>query len=106
MRAGRLRQKLLIKTTTESRTGTGAITDSWATFATVWGSVEPISSKEIFAADHLRGEITVKIIIRYLAGVTSKMQIVHGSTTYQIESPPINWSVRNRELALMCSVVE
>ena len=95
MRAGRMRQRITIQQTTESRTSSGAVTDSWGTYATVWADVIPVSGKEKFAAQEHHSEVTHRFRIRYNSGVTTKMRISYDSRIFNIRSV-INLDERNR----------
>lgn len=101
MRAGLLRHKITIQRATETQSAAGALSTTWATFATVWSEIEPITGREFFAQKIIQGEITHKITIRYLSGVVPKMRIIYGSRTFDIEQV-MNVRERNKEMALMC----
>ena len=101
MRAGTLRHKVIIQVGTEAQDGFGGVTLTWATFATVWAAIEPISGKEFFDSQQVNAEVTTRIRIRYLASVTPKMRVLHGARIYRIEST-VDLNERTRELHLMC----
>ena len=73
----------------------------WQDVATVWAFIGPLKGREYFAAKQLVAEMTTRICIRYLAGITAKMKIVHGADEYLIEEI-INEEERNRSLSMMC----
>ena len=100
MRAGRLRHRITIQQVTEGQDETGAVTETWNEFATVWADMEPIAGKEYFAAKQTMAETTHRIRIRYLSGVVPKMRVLFGSRTFDI-TEIINYRERNVELHLM-----
>lgn len=102
MRAGQLRHQLVIEEATETRDAHGQAVATWSTFATVPGSVEPLTGREIFAAAQPQGEITARARIRYLAGVTEKMRITFESRIYAITAV-IDREQKHRELELLLS---
>lgn len=102
MRAGRLNKRVVIQSVTETRDSKGGITQTWATFSTVWASVEPLVGKEYFSSKQVNAETSIKIRIRYLTNVTSKMRVKFGSRIFEIVSPPIDIREGNREIVLMC----
>ena len=102
MRGGRLRHRVIIQTPTEVNDSRGQAIKTWATFATVYAAVEPISGREYFDAAQINAEITTKIIIRSLPGVTQKMRVSYDSRLYNIQSI-ININERDREMHLFCS---
>lgn len=85
MRAGDLDRKIVIQTVTESRSGSGAVTDSWSAFATVWAKVRPLSGREYLAAAQINAEVDTEFTIRWLSGVTPKMRISYDGNIYDIE---------------------
>jgi SPP1 family predicted phage head-tail adaptor len=104
MRAGNLRNYVTIQSATESFDGNGELILTWATFASVWAEVTPLVGREYFASKQVNAEVTGKVRIRYLAGVTSEMRIIDGTKTYQIEAV-MNIENRNEELVLLVKEV-
>ena len=100
MRAGKLRRQLEIQQAVESRDTTGAVVTTWGTFATVHGSVEPLRGREFWAAREMQAEVDTRIRIRYLEGVTPKMQVLDGSRKFLIYSV-IDPESRHQEMQLM-----
>lgn len=87
---------------TPARDAYGAENNTWEAFATVWASIEPLQGREFFAQQQVQSEITVRIRLRYLSGVTSVMRILHGSRILDIKSV-IDPKERHAEMQLMCS---
>lgn len=104
MRAGRLRQRITIEQVTgEMRDGRGELTKTWGAFASnIPAAVMPLRGREFFQGHQDNRELTHKIILRYLSGVTAKMRVNYGGRYFYIVSPPINVEEKNRELNLMC----
>ncbi len=100
MRAGRMREQIVIQSVSEARTSTGAIDPTWSTFATVRCAVKPLVGREYFAAQAVNTANQVEFRIRYLSGVTTKMRISHDSKIYDIQSV-IDIRDIHRELVLM-----
>jgi len=100
MRAGTLRQKVLIQQNTPSRDSYGAEVEAWTDYAEVWASIEPARGREFWESQQVNAEVTGKIRIRYLEEVTPKMRVKHGSRIFEIIAV-INPEERNRELQLM-----
>lgn len=101
MRAGRLRHVITIQQATETRDSVGAIIRTWATYDTVRASIEPLNGREYFNASQVQAEVSTRIRVRYLDGLTSKMRILFGSRIYDIKAI-INDKERNFEMTLMC----
>lgn len=102
MRAGRLRHEVLIERVTITQDPDyGGVIESWSTVGLFPASVEPLQGREFIAAQAALSEVTTKIRMRYLAGMTTADRITHGGKTYNVLSV-INPEMRNVELELMC----
>lgn len=66
MRAGRLRHRLIFEeaTRTASPSGTGQMLTTWNEVGTRWGSVDPLSGKELFTAQQTSSRVSHRITIR------------------------------------------
>lgn len=105
MRAGKLRHRVTIQQrTAASPTNypSGEKDASWTTYLTVWASVEPLSGRELFAAQQVTSDVNVRIRMRYRDGVTAKMRVSFNSKIYDIVAV-INREERNVELELLCT---
>ncbi len=101
MRAGLMRHRITIESPTETQGADGSMTLTWAPFATVWASVEPLLGREWFDAQREQAEVSHRVRMRFLPGVGHNMRIMWGSRVFEIESV-LNAGERNRELVLMC----
>lgn len=102
MRAGRLRNRLVLQSQVETRGAAGGVSISWNTEATVWGAIEPLTAKEFTAIEQTQNEVKVRIVMRYYAGMDESWRVVNGGRAYAIESI-INENDRDRMLTLLCS---
>lgn len=103
MRPGQLRHRIEIQALTVTPGSMGEPTETWATSATIWGAVYPLKGKEWFESKGkaIRAEVTHRVHIRYMPGITPKHRVKFGSRIFRIESV-LNPEERNRELILMC----
>ena len=101
MRAGQLRNRLVLQSKTETRGAAGGVATTWTTQATVWGGIHPISGKEYTAIQQTQNEAEVKIIIRYQSSIDETWRVVNGGREYSIVSV-INENDRDRMITLMC----
>jgi SPP1 family predicted phage head-tail adaptor len=103
MRAGELRHRITIQKPVEVKDEYKTIIDvGWQDFATVWAAVEPVRGSEYIQLQNSKSELTVRVRIRYLAGVNDSMRILYGGRILYINSPPIDVDGRHREMELMC----
>jgi SPP1 family predicted phage head-tail adaptor len=86
MRAGRLRHVITIQRATVARDSVGNVTTSWADLAARRAYVEPQHGAEFFAGSERHANMTVKIVMRYLSGLSTKDRIVFGGVNYDILS--------------------
>lgn len=85
--AGNLRHRVSIqrKQITQNPQ-TGAMTETWVdAWSNVPAAIEPLSAREFIAASAVQSEVTTRITIRYRAGVTASMRILHNDRIYNIQ---------------------
>jgi SPP1 family predicted phage head-tail adaptor len=70
----------------------------------VWAAVEPLSGRELLAAQQAQSEVTLRVRMRFRSDVTAAMQLLHGNKTYEVASV-IDLKGRRRELELMCKEI-
>ena len=101
--APRLRHRVTIEQVTESRDADGGVVTAWATLhSKVPAEIVPLSGREFVAAQAAQAGITARLTIRYMAGITPKMRVVHGSDIYNVEAVLPDPTLR-RHLTLMVS---
>ena len=97
---GKFNKRINILTTVE---GTNVVGDTILTptiFKTVWASVSPIRGRDYVEAKKYQAELTYKITIRYLTGVTPDMQIQFKTRIFLIQDI-INPFEHNEMLEIM-----
>ena len=104
MRSGNLRNSVIIQTPTESFDSNGELISTWATFSTVWASIEPLTGREFWAARTVNAEMIGKIRLRYINGITPKMRVLFGIRYFNINTI-INTDEKNIELILLVTEV-
>jgi SPP1 family predicted phage head-tail adaptor len=80
---GKLRHRVTIQTLTTARSG-HTMGETWADTATVWGSVDPLSGREIEYAQRVDARATFKITIRYYSGLTPENRFTFDSRNFNI----------------------
>jgi SPP1 family predicted phage head-tail adaptor len=81
-----MRERVTIQSPTEVRTSVGETTLTWATLATVWASVDGLSTRDILQAQQANLVATHRIRIRYRADVTHTQRILWRGRTMEIAS--------------------
>lgn len=100
MRAGPLRHRITFQ---RRQTGTDAFGQplaGWEDIATVWASVEPISGRELLAAQQIQGEITHRIRCRYRDGLTAADRALFKGRVFDLQSV-INTAERGISLEIL-----
>jgi SPP1 family predicted phage head-tail adaptor len=80
MKAGKLRKRIQIQALPASpamNSFNEPTFADWATAATVWGSVEPLSGRELVFAAQVLADATHMVTIRYYRGLTAKMRFLY-----------------------------
>lgn len=84
--AGKLRHRVTIEYPVIAQDSSGAtVVDEWALFGKYWAAIEPLSAKELIAAQATQSKVIARITIRYVPGLYAAMRILHGMKTYNIE---------------------
>jgi SPP1 family predicted phage head-tail adaptor len=103
MRAGTLRNRVILQRPIEIRGADYADSQrTWQDVATVSAAVEPLSAREFFQNLEVQGELSARIRIRYMAGVSAKWRVLFGSRIFEIQGV-INPGEMNVELELLCA---
>ena len=101
--AGRLRDRITIKTKSVTRDSYGAEVVTWTDLATVWAAVESLSGREYMAgtgSQQVRAERVQRVVIRKRPDVMPHMRVIHDGRTMNIDA------ILKRDLDhlfLMCS---
>jgi len=113
MRTGPLNKRVKIQRRIEAQNEFKETEISYSDWEEVWASIEPASGREYIAAQQISSDVTTKIRIRHLEGVTRKMRVVYervaGSPTeiavYEIDNV-LRMNEGRREMWLMCREID
>lgn len=83
---GRLRERVTIQNATETRNAMGETTQSWGTYVERWASVQGISAREFLLSGQQQTEISHRVRLRYVDGLTSTMRILWRGRILEIAS--------------------
>lgn len=101
MRSGELRHRVTVQKVTTLVDRFGDPKPTYSPLATVWASVEPLTAREVLQAGEAAADVTHRVRLRYMPGVSSMGRVVFGDRTFEVTSV-INPEERNRELVLLC----
>jgi SPP1 family predicted phage head-tail adaptor len=86
IQAGTLRERVAVQQATENRNRLGESISTWSTFAEVWASVQGVSAREFLLAGQQQVEISHRVRMRYLTGLTPQMRLSWRGRTLEIIS--------------------
>jgi SPP1 family predicted phage head-tail adaptor len=87
MDAGQLRERVTVLQGRESRSRMDEVVMVYdTTFATVWASVQGVSAREYLQAGQQQVEISHKVKMRYLTGLSAQMRLSWRGRTLEIIS--------------------
>lgn len=98
---GPMRQRVTIQARTTAADAYGAPVATWADVATRWGEVLPLSGRELWQAQQVRPDVTLKVRLRYYDGLTPKHRLKVGARVLEVESV-VNPDGRNRFHECLC----
>lgn len=102
---GRLNKRAALQSATATTDGQGGRAKVWATFATVWALVEPLSGREALNAAQVTATYSTGVTIWYRADVSVKQRLVVEGRTLQIDSVQDPTGLKD-ELRLLCTEVQ
>lgn len=83
---GRLRERVTIERASESRNALGETVLTWATYAERWASVEGVSARESLEAGQSQIEMSHRVRMRYVTGLTQNMRFLWRGRKLEIVS--------------------
>ena len=87
MNAGELRERITVLAYRETKNAMGEMVPVYdQTFATVWASVQGVTAREFLLAGQQQTEISHRVRMRFLTGLTQRMRIVWRGRTLEIVS--------------------
>lgn len=105
MDIGKLRHIVYLQSPTNTQNSYGEQTQTWATYSTVWASIEPLEGRELLHAQQISEEINSLVKIRYNSTVASEHRALFGTRTLEIKDI-INVQERNILQKLYCKEIK
>lgn len=104
IRAGKLRHRVTLQERSSSTEADGGQVNTWSDVETLRAEVLDLRGREFLAAREAHAEVTVKVRIRYRAGVRPAMRLAFGSRVLDIVHV-VDLAGRRRVLELLCQEV-
>ena len=103
MNVGRLNKRVTIQERTTTENEYGEPISTWVDVASdIAAAVEPLQGRELFAAQQVQSEVTIRVRIRYRAGIKAAMRVLYGVRVLDIQSV-IDPLEKHAELQLLCA---
>lgn len=84
MEIGDLRHRVTFQKLITEVNENGFEIQTWKNYKTVWSAVSNLSGREYYKAAAIKGEKTVKFLIRYVEGIDESMVIIFRNKQYNI----------------------
>lgn len=105
MRAGNLRNRVILQKPEGVRDSVGERQTTWVDVATIWAQVSPFSTKEQFLAAQASASTSHRITMRYssvYSAISASWRVLFGSRIFVIDGIR-NIDERNIYLELICT---
>lgn len=104
--SGRLNQRVTLQSPAGSRDALGERVTTWTDVATVWAAIEPLSTRETFAAAQAQSEATHRVTVRYsttTAAIGPEWRVKFGTRLMPLVGRPRNVREAKDIIELLCS---
>lgn len=102
LRAGDLNRRITIQQRSSTPDSYGQQSGAWTDVVTCWAGIEPLTGRELLAAQAVNTENTHQVKLRYRTGITAAMRVVYQGRLFNILSV-IDPDTAHVALHLLCS---
>lgn len=102
IRSGDMKRRITFQTRSATKDGYGQESTTWSDLLSCWADIQPLSGRELVAAQAQLAETTHEIQIRYRTGITAALRVVYQGRIFNVLSV-IDQDMQHRRLSLMCS---
>ena len=104
LRAGELRNRIVIEEPREEQDDYGEPVKKWAELpgGRAWAKKEDLSGRELFQAQQVNAQVSTLFTLRYRSDVDARMRVVYKDSLYSIVSVQ-DPDGRREKLLLLCS---
>lgn len=106
MRAGTLREKVVIYQPPTARNAYGEVDGAWMSVASVWADIRPLVGNEALRGAVETAQTPYRVRIRYLGSVDTSMRIVRADGTVLEIRAVQHVDNRKRETVLACVAIQ
>lgn len=102
MRAGPLRHRVTVQSSSSAADGFGQPQPTWGSVGEYWANVEPLVGREAERARQVRADATHRVTMRIPVTITTAHRLVFESTRTLNVAQVLNVGERDREQRLVC----
>jgi SPP1 family predicted phage head-tail adaptor len=81
----KMNKRVALQSVTQTGDGQGGFTESWATVASVWASIEPVKGWEKMQAMQMQTPVTHNVTVRYDSRIATAKRLLYGSRVFEIK---------------------
>jgi SPP1 family predicted phage head-tail adaptor len=86
IKAGELRERVTVQIASQTTNALGEMVPAWSDSATVWASVQGVTAREFLLAGQQQTEISHRVKMRYLPGLSQQNRLEWRGRTLEIIS--------------------
>lgn len=101
--AGELRHRVEIQSATVTQDSVGQPVYSWATVATVWAAIRPMSGQELINAQAVHAQSTHRVVVRSYTGLDESYRFLFGTRVLNIVAV---LNILEKGKLMVCTCVE
>lgn len=101
---GKLKHLVSIMKPTHTTDSNGNRTTTWTKVADTLAAIEPLSARDLIAAQADQSEVTTRIIIRFRSDIDPSCRIDHGNVIYKVHGIVPDLYSGNRFLTIPASM--
>lgn len=102
MYAGRMDTRVTVQRPETTRDAWGGVVEGWGLVTSTWAAVEPLQGREFIAAMAVQAEATIRVRVRYLAGVDASCRVLLDDGRVLNITAVIDERNQHRFMQLMC----
>lgn len=107
LRTGTLRHRAKLQQRSAAQDTLGGQITTWSDVATIWCDIQPLSGRELLAAQAVQSDVEYSVVARYRSEfatpkAVAAMRLLYGSRMLNIVAC-MNVDERNRTVELRCS---
>ena len=81
-----LRRRITVQSRATTIDSFGQQVITWIDMMTCWASIEPLTGKELMAAQAVSAELSHTVTVRYRTAITAAMRVIYQGRVFNIQS--------------------